>query len=234
MRRLAMQAAVLVTALISVESSAGSIFRYHDPKTNRDVFVTERDQIPAAHRDQAQQVVVDGVWVDPAQKADANRPVGTVIFGDRKPAGWWEAIGQVVSQALRSPSRIDWRRGLTTAVDTDLVRRGLRPLSAVETQRGLSLVVRTGWWLLIVGSLALVGWILMMVQAWMANQRGWVLGILLCQPLSLLYALKFAEGKPRWWRALMALLQVAPHVVLVMGTCWLHAWFAAILGARGL
>jgi hypothetical protein len=229
-----MQAAVLVTALVSVTASAGSIFRYHDPKTNRDVFVTERDQIPAAHRDQAQQVVVDGVWVDPAQKADANSPVGTVIFGDRKPAGWWEAIGQVVSQAVREPSRIDWRRGLTTAVDTDLVRRGLRPLSAVETQRGLSLVVRTGWWLLIVGSLALVGWILMMVQAWMANQRGWVLGILLCQPLSLLYALKFAEGKSRWWRALMALLQIAPHVVLVMGTSWLHAWFAAILGARGL
>lgn len=229
-----MRAVVLVAALSSVAAAAGTIYRYHDPKAKRDVFVSTLDQVPAAFREQARLVVSDGVLVDSTHKANANSPAGTVIYGDRKPAGWWEAIGQMGQQALQTRGRIDWQRGLTTAVDTDLVRRGVRPLSADESQRGLQLAARTGWILLAVGALALVGWIVMMMQAWVANQHGWTLAILLCQPLSLLYALKFAEGKSRWWRALMAVVQIAPHAVLVTAGFWLRAWFVAVLRARGL
>jgi hypothetical protein len=232
MRRLAMQAVVLGAALVSATAAAESIYRYHDPKTNRDVFVSQRDQIPAAYRDQAQTVVTDGMLA--AGKDDGNGPAGTVIYGDRQPAGWWEAMSQMIHQAMQTPGRIEWQRALATAVDTDLVRRGVRPLSADETQRGLSLMAKTGWWLLGAGSLALLGWIVMMVQAWVANQRAWMLGILLFPPLSLLYALKFAEGRSRWWRALMVSAHLAPHATLVLGACRLHAWFAAVLHSRGL
>jgi hypothetical protein len=234
MRRLAIQTVVLVVALSSVAAAAGTIYRYHDPKAKRDVFVSALDQVPAAFREHAQLVVSDGVLVDSTHKAASDSPTGTVIYGDRKPAGWWEAISQIGHQAMQTPGRIDWRRGLSTAVDTDLVRRGVRPLSADETQQGLNLAARIGWILLAVGSLALAGLIVMMIQAWVANQHGWTLGILLCQPLSLLYALKFADGKSRWWRVIMALLQMAPHAVLVTGGLWLHAWFTAVLRARGL
>jgi hypothetical protein len=234
MRRLALQALVLVVALSSAAAGAGTIYRYRDPRTKRDVFVTERDQIPAAYREQAKLVVTDGLLADPEHKADGSSPAGAVIYGDGKPAGWGEAISQMANQAIQARSLSGWQRRLATAVDTDLVRRGVRPLSGDESQQGLNLVARIGWILLPLGALALVGWIVMMIQAWVADQRGWTLGLLLCQPLSLLYALKFADGKSRWWRIVMALSQVLPHVVLVTGAFWLQSWFAAVLHSRGL
>jgi hypothetical protein len=232
MRRLSVHIAVLVVALVSVGVQAEPIYRYHDPKTKRDVFVSHRDQIPAEYREQAQPVVADGVLVDSARKTGESS--GTVVFGDRQPAGWWEAISQMVRQAMQSPSRIDWRRAFATAVDTDLVRRGTRPLSADDTQQGLNLMAKTGWLLAGAGSLALAGWIGLMVFAWVKDQRGWTLGLLLCQPLSLIFALKFAEVKSRWLRIIMALVQLAPYVALVAGGFWLHAWFTTVLRGRGL
>jgi hypothetical protein len=229
-----MHSAVLVVVLVSVGAQAEPLYRYHDPKTKRDVFVSHRDQIPAAYQEQAQPVVADGILVDSARKTGESNPAGTVIFGDRQAAGWWEAISQIARQATQTPRRIDWRRALTIAVDTDLVRRGVRPLSADDTQQGLNLVVKTGWLLVVAGSLALAGCLWLMVHAWVKDQRAWILGILLCQPLSLLYALKFAEAKSRWWRVLMALVQVAPTAALVTGAFWLHAWFTAVLRGRGL
>jgi hypothetical protein len=232
MRRLTVPTAVLVLTLVSAGAQAEPIYRYHDPKTKRDVFVSHRDQIPAEYREQAQPVVADGVLVDSARKTGESS--GTVIFSDRQAAGWWEALSQMVRQAKQSPNRIDWRRALTTAVDTDLVRRGVRPLSADDTQQGLNLVVKTGRLLAAAGFLALVGWIGLMVLAWVKDQRAWALGLLLCQPLSLIFALKFVEVKSHWLRIIMALVQLAPYAALVTGAFWLHAWFTTVLRGRGL
>jgi hypothetical protein len=229
-----MQVVVLAVALGSATTAAETIFRYHDPKTNRDVFVNQRDQIPVEYRAEAQQVVADGVLVDPAPQADDQRAVGTVIYGERAPVGWWDVVQGLALQAWQTRGHIDWQRALTTAADTHLVRRGVGPLSAEEVQRGLGLVVKTGWFLLALGCVALAGWVWLMVQAWVGGQRAWTFLLLLCQPLSLFFALKFAEGRSRLWRAGMTLAQIAPYAAAAAGATWVHSWFTAVLRSRGL
>jgi hypothetical protein len=228
-----MQVVVLAVTLGSATAGAETIFRYHDPKTDRDVFVNQRDQIPVELRAEAQQVVADGVLVDSTSHEDSERPAGTVIYGERAPAGWWDVMQGLAHQAWQDRGRVDWQRALTTAVDTDLVRRGVAPLSADEVQQGLHLVVKTGWLLLAVAGVALAGWVWLMVQAWVGGQRAWAVLLLLCQPLSLLFALKFAEDKSRWWRAIMTLVQIAPYAAAALGATWVRAWFTAVLRSRG-
>jgi len=89
MRTLAFGATVLALLGLASPARSESIYRYRDPNTKRDVFVTRLDQIPAPYREQAKLVVADGVLVDSSNQPAKDAPLGTVIYGNRTPLVPW-------------------------------------------------------------------------------------------------------------------------------------------------
>ena len=133
MRTLAFWATLLALLGQASPARSESIYRYRDPNTKREVFVTRLDQVPAEYREQANLVVADGVLVDSANQADQNAPRGTVIYESKNRGGFCETIKRAFRDASGSGLDIaGLYRTLTTAIDTALVGAGRRPLSAGE------------------------------------------------------------------------------------------------------
>jgi len=102
MRTLAFWAAVLALLGQASPARSESIYRYRDPNTKREVFVTRLDQVPAEYREQANLVVADGVLVDSANQADQNAPRGTVIYESKNRGGFCETIKRAFRDASGS------------------------------------------------------------------------------------------------------------------------------------
>jgi hypothetical protein len=230
MKMLAFWATVLALVALASPARSESIYRYRDPNTKRDVFVTRLDQIPAPYREQAKLVVADGVLVDSSNQPAKDVPLGTVIYGNRTPAGAMETIERAVSDVWHGGHDASGLlRTLTTAIDTALVGSGRRPLSASDVAQIKRMLVESAVALAIAGLLAFVAWILVMVHAFRAEHRWWLVFIMLFQVPGIAYVLLHVEGKRRWFKFATLLAQTAPYAV-VLATGWrLATLFRAIL-----
>ena len=227
---LAFWATVLALAGMASPARAESIYRYRDPNTKRDVFVNRLDQVPAQYRAEAKLVVSDGVLVDSTNQPDKDAPKGAVIYGSKKPAGAMETIERAVrdlSHSGHAAGGLD--RTLTTAIDTALVGKGKRPLSAGEVAQVKRMLVEVAVVLAVAGLLSTVAWILVMVHAFRAEHRWWMVFILFFHLLGIVYVLIHVEGKRRWFKFATLFAQAAPYAVAVAMSWRFFAFFRAIL-----
>jgi hypothetical protein len=230
MRTLALWAAVLVLAGMASPARADSIYRYRDPSTKRDVFVNWLDQVPAQLRAEATPVVSDGVLVDSTSQADKDAPRGAVIYGSKKPAGALETIEQAVRDATASGHAAgELERALTTAIDTALVARGKPPLSAREGAQFKRVLVESVVVLAVACLLSIVAWILVIVHAFRADHRWWMVFILLFPALGIAYVLVHVEGKRHWFKFTTLFAQAAPYAVALAMSWRFFAFFRTIL-----
>ena len=230
MRTLAFGATVLALVGLASPARSESIYRYRDPNSKRDVFVTRLDQIPATYREQAKLVVAYGVLVDSSNQPAKDVPLGTVIYGNRRPADALEtiehAVGDVWHGELDAGGLL---RTLTTAIDTALVGAGRRPLSASEVAQIKRMLVEAAVALALAGLLALLGSILVMVHAFRAEHRWWMVFILFFPLLGIAYVLLQVEGKRRWFKFATLLAQTAPYAVAVAIAWRFAVFFRALL-----
>ncbi|HJX51400.1 MAG TPA: hypothetical protein VJ801_01425 [Polyangia bacterium] len=230
MRTLAFWAAVVALAGLASPARAESIYRYRDPTTKRDVFVNRLDQVPAEYRATAKLVVTDGVLADPTSQPDKDAPRGAVIYGNKKPAGVMETLEAAVRDATQSRHDAGGMdRTLTTAIDTALVGKGKRPLSAGEVAQLKRMAVQAAVVLAVAGLFATVAWILVMVHAYRAEHRWWMLFIMLLQLPGIVYVLIHVEGKRRWFKFATLFAQAAPYAVAVAMSWRFVAFFRAVL-----
>jgi hypothetical protein len=230
MRTLAFWATVLALAGMASPARAESIYRYRDANTKRDVFVNRLDQVPAQYRAEAKLIVSDGVLVDSIHQPDKDAPRGAVIYGNKKPAGALETIEHAVRDATGSghaAGGLD--RALTTAIDTALVGKGKRPLSAREAAQLKRMLVESAVVLAAVGLLSFVAWILVMVHAFRAEHRWWMVFILFFHLLGIAYVLIYVEGKRHWFKFVTLFAQAAPYVVSLAMSWRFVAFFRTIL-----
>jgi hypothetical protein len=233
MRTLAFLAAALVLAGLASPAHAESIYRYRDPNTKRDVFVNRLDQIPAQYRAEAKLVVSDGVLVDSTNQPDKDAPRGAVIYGNKKPAGAMETIERAVRDATNSGQTAGGLdRSLTTAIDTALVGKGKRPLSAAEVAQIKRMVVQAAVVLAVAGLFSTVALILVIVHAFRAEHRWWMVFIMLFQLPGIAYVLIHVEGKRRWFKFVTLFAQAAPYAVVLAMSWRFFAFFRAILVGR--
>jgi hypothetical protein len=230
MRTLAFGATVLALVGLASPARSESIYRYRDPNSKRDVFVTRLDQIPATYREQAKLVVADGVLVDSSNQPAKDVPLGTVIYGNRRPADALEtiehAVGDVWHGELDAGGLL---RTLTTAIDTALVGSGRRPLSASDVAHIKRMLVEAAVALALAGLLALLGSILVMVHAFRAEHRWWMVFILFFPLLGIAYVLLHVEGRRRWFKFVTLLAQAAPYSVAVAVGWRFAVFFRALL-----
>jgi len=230
MRTLAFGATVLALVGLASPARSESIYRYRDPNTKRDVFVTRLDQIPAPYREQAKLVVADGVLVDSSNQPAKDAPLGTVIYGNRTPAGALETIERAVGDVWRGGHDAGGLlRTLTTAIDTALVGSGRRPLSASDVAQIKRMLVEAAVALALAGLLALLGSILVMVHAFRAEHRWWMVFILFFPLLGIAYVLLHVEGRRRWFKFVTLLAQAAPYAVAVAIGWRFAVFFRALL-----
>ena len=230
MRTQVLWATVLALAGLASPAQAESIYRYSDPSTKRDVFVNRLDQVPAPYRAEAKLVVSDGVLVDSTSLPDKDAPRGAVIYGSKTPAGALETIERAVRDATGSghaAGGLD--RALTTAIDTALVGKGKRPLSAGEAAQFKRMLVESAVVLAVLGLFSTVAWILVMVDAFRAEHRWWMVFILLFHLLGIAYVLIHVEGKRRWFKFATLFAQAAPYAVVLAVSWRFVAFFRAIL-----
>jgi hypothetical protein len=230
MRTLAFWATVLALAGMASPAQAESIYRYRDPNTKRDVFVNRLDQVPGQYRAEAKLVVSDGVLVDSTSQPDKDAPRGAVIYGSNKPAGALETIERAVRDATGSghaAGGLD--RALTTAIDTALVARGKPPLSAREVAQFKRMLVESAAVWAVVALLSFVAWILVMVHAFRAEHRWWMVFILLFHLLGIAYVLIHVESKRHWFKFTTLFAQAAPYAVALAMSWRFVAFFKAIL-----
>lgn len=223
----------LTLAGLASPAHAESIFRYRDPNTKRDVFVNRLDQVPAQYRAEAKLVVSDGVLADSTNQPDEDAPRGAVIYGNKKPAGTMETIERAVRDAGNSGHAAgELERSLTTAIDTTLVGKGKRPLSAAEVAQVKRMAVEAAVVLAVAGLFATVAWILVMVHAFRAEHRWWMVFIMLFQLPGIVYVLIHVEGKRRWFKFVTLFAQAAPYAVVVAMSWRFFAFFRGILAGR--
>jgi hypothetical protein len=230
MRTLAFWATLLALLGQASPARSESIYRYRDPNTKREVFVTRLDQVPAEYREQAKLVVSDGVLVDSANQADQNAPRGTVIYESENRGGFCETIKRAFRDASGSGLDIaGLYRTLTTAIDTALVGAGRRPLSAGEVAQVKRMLAEAATALAAAGLLSVVALILVIGHAFRAEHRWWMVFILLFQLPGIAYVLIHVEGKRRWFKFATLFAQAAPYAV-VLATGWrFFAFFRTIL-----
>jgi hypothetical protein len=218
MRTLACWAAVLALTGLALSARGDSIYRYRDPDTKREVFVTRLEQVPAQFRAEAKLVVSDGVLVDSTNQPD--KSAGSVIYGSKAPAGVMETLKRAVREARNGGQDASGiYRALATAIDTFLVRQGRRPLSASEVAQVKRMAVEATTVLTVAGLLSLVALILVIAHAFRAEHRWWMVFMLLFQPLGIAYVLIHVEGKRRWFKFATLFAQAAPYV-LAAATAW--------------
>lgn len=230
MRTLAFWAAALALLGQASPSRAESIYRYRDPNTQREVFVSRLDQVPAPYREQAELVVADGVLVDSSNRPEQDAPLGTVIYGGKGSGGVREAIKRAFRDAWASGLDVgELYRTLTTAIDTALVAGGRRPLSAGEVAQVKRMLAQAATELAVAGLLSIVGLILVIGHAFRAGHRWWMLFILLFQLPGIAYVLIHVESKRRWFKFATLFAQAAPYAV-AMATAWrFFSFFRTIL-----
>ena len=220
MRMLAFWATVLALVGLAAPARSESIYRYRDPNTRRDVFVTRLDQVPAQYREQTQLVVTDGVLVDSTNQPDEDAPRGTVIYGSKNSGGVLETIKRAFRDARRNGHDMGGLyRTFSTAVDTALVEAGKRPLSPAQVAQVRRMIVEAAPPLAVAGLLSFVAWIVVMVHAYRAEHRWWMVCILFFHLLGIAYVLIHVEGKRRWFKFATLLAQTAPYAVAV-ATVW--------------
>ena len=220
MRRLVFWAVVLALAGLASPARGESIYRYRDPNTKREVFVTRLEQVPAEYRAQAKLVVSDGVLVDSIAEPDPNAPRGTVIYGSSNPAGVLETIKHALAEVRRGGLDAGGLyRTLTVAIDTVRVRQGKPPLSAAQVAQGKRMLAEATVGLTVSSLLSLLALILVMAHAFRAEHRWWIVLMLLFPPLGITYVLIHVEGEHRWFKFATLFAQAAPYVV-AMATAW--------------
>jgi len=227
MRTLAFAATVLALVGLASPARAEAIYRYRDPNTKRDVFVTRLDQIPTAYREQAKIVVADGVLVDSSSQLDKNVPLGAVIYG----TGAKETIKRALGDIWHGEHSVGGLlRTLIKVIDTALIGSGRRPLSGSDVAHLKRMLVEAAVALTVASLSAFVGWILVMVHAFRAEHRWWMVFILFFPVLGITYVLLHVESKRRWFKFATLLVQTAPYAVAV-ATGWQFAiFFRAFLG----
>jgi heme/copper-type cytochrome/quinol oxidase subunit 4 len=220
MSRLVFWIAVLTLAGLAAPARGESIYRYRDPTTKREVFVTRLEQVPAEYRAQAKLVVSDGVLVDSTAEPDQNAPRGTVIYGSDKPAGVLETITHALSEVRRGGLDAGGLyRTFAVAIDTVRVRQDKPPLSAAQVAQGKRLLVEATVGLTVSSLLSLLALILVIAHAFRAQHRWWIVFMLLFPPLGITYVLIHVEGERRWFKFATLFAQAAPYVV-AMATAW--------------
>jgi hypothetical protein len=245
MRTAALAALVVaVLAVLAGAARADSIYKYRDPRTGRDVFVSSLEQVPPEHRAGAQVVVADGVLVNSAGTATGTaavaggggaRPGGTVIFGDGQP----EDLAQNMKRALKQAMGQDFSlrnlsRGMVVAMDTVMVRGGKAPLSATEGATLVRLMVTFLVLSLVTGVAGLVVLIILMVHAWRSDHPWWTVLMFFVNILGIVYALLHVESERRLLKFSALFCQIAPFVVGVVAAWQLRSWFVGVMSARGL
>jgi hypothetical protein len=230
MKTLAFWATLLALVGLASPARSESIYRYRDPNTKRDVFVTRLDQIPTPYREQAKLVVADGVLVDSSTQTNKDVQLGTVVYGNRAPAGARETVERAFSDVWHGGHGVSGLlRALTTAIDTALVGSGRRPLSVGDVAQIKRMLVEAAAALAVAGLLAFVALIFVMAHAFRADHRWWMVFILLFQVPGIAYVLLHVEDKRRWFKFATLFAQTAPYAV-VLATGWrLAALFRAIL-----
>lgn len=229
MRTLAFWAAALALLGLASAARAESIYRYRDPNTKREVFVTRLDQVPTQYREQAKLVVSDGVLVDSANQPDQDAPRGTVIYGGENSGGVLETIKRALRDAKDSGLDVGGLyRTLTTAIDTALVGGGRRPLSAGEVAQVKRMLAEAATELAVAGLLSLVALILVIGHAYRAGHPWWIVFMLLFQVPGIAYVLVHVEGKHRWFKFATLFAQAAPYAVAIAMGWRFFAFFRAI------
>ena len=221
MRTLAFGATVLVLVGLASLARGESIYRYRDPNTKRDVFVTRLDQIPTAYREQARLVVADGVLVDSSNQPDKNVPLGAVIYGSGAKETLKRALGDVWRGEHSAGGLL---RTLIKVIDTALIGSGRHPLSGRDVAQIKRMLVEAAVALAVASLSAFVGWILVMVHAFRTEHRWWMVFVLLVPVLGITYVLLHVESKQRWFKFATLLAQSAPNAVAV-ATGWRFAVF---------
>jgi len=214
---------------LALPALADSIYRYRDPNTKRDVFVTGLEQVPPEYRDRATLMIADGVLVDSSNPPDKDAPRGTVIYGDKKAAG----VAATLKQALRDATSGGRDTGglyrtLTTAIDTTLVGAGKRPLSPEQVAKVKRSLIEAGVALIVASLFSLVAWILVMVHASRSKHPVWLVLVLLLPYLGIPYVLMYFEGDRRWFKFATLFAQAAPYAVSLAMTWRLVALLKAI------
>jgi hypothetical protein len=223
MRTLAFWATATVVVGLALPAQGESIYRYHDPDTSRDVFVTHLDQVPVQLREQAKLVVSDGVLVDSTSRQEQNAPQGTVIYAGKNASAVAETIKQALADARRSGTDAGaLYRTLSTAIDTALVKMGKRPLSAAHGAEVKRLLAKTAVELTVASGLAFVALILVMAHAFRAGHRWWFVFMLFFQLLGIAYVLIHVEANRRWFKFATLFAQAAPFAVAA-ATAWRFA-----------
>jgi len=221
MRTLAFAATVLALMGLASLARGESIYRYRDPITKRDIFVTRLDQIPTAYREQAKLAVADGVLVDSSNQPDKNVPLGAVIYGTGAKETLKRALGDIWRGEHSAGGLL---RTLIKVIDTALIGSGRRPLSGSDVAQLKHMLVEATVALAVASLAAFVGWILVMVHAFRAEHRWWMAFILLVPVLGITYVLLHVESNRRWFKFATLLVQTAPYAVAV-ATAWRFAVF---------
>jgi len=115
----------------------------------------------------------DGVLVDSSNQPAKDAPLGTVIYGNRTPAGALETSARGRRRLARTgTTRVGCLRTLTTAIDTALVGDGGARCLPVTWRSSKRMHGRKRPWRWpLTGLLALLGSILVMVHAFRAAEH---------------------------------------------------------------
>lgn len=223
---------ILLTALTST-AAAGEIWKYRDPVSQRDVFVSKLDQVPPELRADAQLMVSDGLLVNSAPHGEggASWPGGTVVFGDKAPSDPTEALKSAVHKAIEKDLSL---RSVTAAavmaMDTALVRAGKPPLTPAETTRLGRLLLIILIALSAAGVVSFAIGVVLVIHAWREGHPGWSILIFLVHLLGVLYA--FLHVERRWLRWVSVLCYLAPLLVGVAAAWQVRSWFIDLGSAR--
>jgi hypothetical protein len=255
---LALMALAALAVLAGAASAAPSatIYRYHDSRIRRDIFVSTLEQVPPQYRAQAQLVSGNAPLVQPTAtprpSAQTQAETGVQTHAPaggtagRQPANLKQAVQpgaleqavqpgaleQAMRRALHEALGRDFSlRGLSEAMDTALVRAGKSPLSAAERAGLMRLAV-----VLLVFSALTVGfavamWIVLVMHAWRSERRWWTVPMFV-NVVGIVYALMHVEKHRRLLRYSAVASQAAPILVAMLAAWQLRAWFVAVVVAR--
>ena len=228
----------LCVALLASAAVADTFYRYHDSKTDRDVFVNRLEQVPRKLRSQARVVFESGTL---ANQDEIKQVAPGVASDDGLPEKLIKGLAPAASPSATDLERAStgkslWKDGgaiAAAAVDARLGRAGAKPLVPDERLNLGRLVFKA----IVLGAVAMlcafIVWVVLIVCAFRDKYYGWGVAIFLFWPLGQLYLLlHVAKGRPLLKTA--ASLGLLSPALVGLWTAWrFYDWFRLVVWARG-
>ena len=216
---------------------ADTIYKYRDKGSGRDVFVNRLDQIPRKYRDQAKIMLesndTSGTRAEEPPTKVAESPAEPPPAPARvsRPAG---DIGSDLRRALTGKNL--WKDGPAVAgevIDAKLITAGAKPLTAPERADFGGVVTAIIIAAIVTGLLALAAWLVLLITAVRDGRLWWALFMFLFSPLSYVYLFLYAGKGRALFKTACSLGMLSPALVGLVGAWRFHAWFSAVIAARG-